>query len=1299
MPSTYTLNNGIELIGTGEQSGTWGDTTNINFQLVDTALDGQVSINLTSTGTSGSPNLLEISDGATSSGRNRLVIFTGTPGAADADVFVRLDPNDAEKIIYVRNDLGGTRVIRLFQGTYSASNDYDVPQGTTAVVFFDGAGTGAVAANVFNNAFFDSLRLGGVSVTAILDEDNMSSDSATALATQQSIKKYVDDKAAAQDTLAEVLANGNTTGGTNIQMTTTDELQFRDTALKISSSADGKLDIDADTEIEIVAPTVDIDASTAMTIDTAALTVTGAVDLNTSLNVDGTVTSDGVTVAGNLSVDGGTIKLDGNYPTGTNNVALGDAAGDALASGGNLNVAVGSNALSALVTGDDNVAVGAYALDNVTGADNVGVGSGSLGNSVNSASQNVGLGSDSLTNLASAAYNTAIGHEAGNVLGDVLVATALVSGVNYTIQTLGTTDFTLIGAGSNSVGVSFTATGAGSGTGTASANANYNTFVGHQAGDVIVGGSKNSILGRFDGNQNTIDIRNSDNNIVLSDGDGNPRLAYVSANTELVINEQSADVDFRVESNNNANAFFVEGPTGHIGMGVLPTTSYGNALQIHDTGTDGANLRLTDSSSGSGTGNGLDIIQISNAAYFINRESGSMFFFTSGAEKMRIESSGNVTINNDSNDSDFTVKTDNSSATLFVHGQYDGVGIHTTSPISYANAQAVLYIEDNANPAIGISDTGQTRDWWIVGLGDGLGIRYADGSNTGSASNLTEAMFFKNTGFVGVGATSSPLSGLHISDGANAGAPQNASRKAQLMIDAGQTASADLQFMVRNGYDSHIFFGDAADPNTGIIHYSHSANHMNFTVNTTTALTIDDQGDVGIGSTDPTSRLVIEKESARTNEAENMIRIVHKTSGTSAVGFGSKILFAGERSNGTLQNQGRIGFVADVNTSSNLSSALILEPSSSGLPFEAMRINSSGNVIIGNSTSTLTTATLGSTNTFLELQGLATSSGTIVLSRDADANDEEIGGIRFANRNNADDTNLDADGKLVAAISVRAITSDNNAGDDSGADLTFSTKPEAGNFAERMRISSNGAATFQQTSTETNTESNIGAYFNFRNLSSAINTGVGITLGSNNNGGTAFVAQRVGANNEHIMKFQVRNSSGSSATRATIDGNGDLTLSDGNLVIGTSGHGIDFSADSHGTGMQSEVLDDYEEGTCTLTWSGTGTAGPTNSNFKYVKVGSLVSINGSTGSTLPTPTGTIGLTGLPFAANGNTVGSILYRNISPPTNQVQLVGYLGSTATEIQPYWAGSPNYARLDKSDFNSSVADMYFGLNYRTT
>ncbi len=243
MPSTYTLNNGIELIGTGEQSGTWGDTTNTNFELLDTALDGQVSVTLAATGSSGSPNTLPISDGASSNGRNRLVIF-GDGGDLGGTAFVQLTPNDAEKIIYVRNNLSGSRSILLFQGTYNASNDYEVPAGTTAVVFFNGAGSGAVAANVFNNAFFDSLRLGSVSVTAILDEDNMASNSATALSTQQSIKAYVDSQVGTVDTLAEILANGNTTGGNDIVFSAGDNITNASGDLTLDVAGDIILDAD-----------------------------------------------------------------------------------------------------------------------------------------------------------------------------------------------------------------------------------------------------------------------------------------------------------------------------------------------------------------------------------------------------------------------------------------------------------------------------------------------------------------------------------------------------------------------------------------------------------------------------------------------------------------------------------------------------------------------------------------------------------------------------------------------------------------------------------------------------------------------------------------------------------------------------------------------------------------------------------------------------------------------------------------------------------------------------------------------
>ena len=80
-------------------------------------------------------------------------------------------------------------------------------------------------------------------------------------------------------------------------------------------------------------------------------------------DITGTLTTDGLTVAGNVSVDGGTIKLDGNYPTGTNNVALGNTALDSVQSGGDENIAIGSNALDAAnTTGDQNMWVSVITL-------------------------------------------------------------------------------------------------------------------------------------------------------------------------------------------------------------------------------------------------------------------------------------------------------------------------------------------------------------------------------------------------------------------------------------------------------------------------------------------------------------------------------------------------------------------------------------------------------------------------------------------------------------------------------------------------------------------------------------------------------------------------------------------------------------------------------------------------------------------------------------------------------------------------------------------------------------------------
>lgn len=96
---------------------------------------------------------------------------------------------------------------------------------------------------------------------------------------------------------------------------------------------------------------------------------------------------------------------------------------------------------------------------------------------------------------------------------------------------------------------------------------------------------------------------------------------------------------------------------------------------------------------------------------------------------------------------------------------------------------------------------------------------------------------------------------------------------------------------------------------------------------------------------------------------------------------------------------------------------------------------------------------------------------------------------------------------------------------------------------------------------------------------------------------------------------------------------GDQTIVDGNLVIGTAGKGIDFSA-TPGTGT-SELLADYEEGTWTpgVTPQGGSLTAYTATGL-YTKVGRIVTIIAKiTITTAGTATGQLQFTGLPFACN------------------------------------------------------------------
>jgi len=134
MPSTYTSNNGIEKPATGEENNTWGVTANTDFDLIDQALDGFVSLSLT-----GTTSTLAITDGAVSDGRNRIILCTGTLAANHT---ITVTPNDAEKYFFVYNNTTGGFSVIIAQGGGSGST-VTIAAGYWSLVRLDGTGSNA----------------------------------------------------------------------------------------------------------------------------------------------------------------------------------------------------------------------------------------------------------------------------------------------------------------------------------------------------------------------------------------------------------------------------------------------------------------------------------------------------------------------------------------------------------------------------------------------------------------------------------------------------------------------------------------------------------------------------------------------------------------------------------------------------------------------------------------------------------------------------------------------------------------------------------------------------------------------------------------------------------------------------------------------------------------------------------------------------------------------------------------------------------------------------------------------------
>ena len=147
---------------------------------------------------------------------------------------------------------------------------------------------------------------------------------------------------------------------------------------------------------------------------------------------------------------------------------------------------------------------------------------------------------------------------------------------------------------------------------------------------------------------------------------------------------------------------------------------------------------------------------------------------------------------------------------------------------------------------------------------------------------------------------------------------------------------------------------------------------------------------------------------------------------------------------------------------------------------------------------------------------------------------------------------------------------------------------------------------------------------------------------------------------------------------------GDATLSTGNLVIGTSGKGIDFSATA-GTGT-SELLADYEEGTWTPIDSSGASLSLSSASGFYTKVGRLVTISGQWNYPSTVDASNTAVGGLPFTAGANSTGPLL--SSSATVGDMTLV--VNGTTT-IYFYGASS-----VRRTNVNYSTIAFYFSASY---
>jgi hypothetical protein len=255
--------------------------------IIDRLTNGVGAITL-----SGTTHTLTTTDGTASDGHYNVLVLGGSPSGTNT---VTISPNDAEHIYIVKNGSGQTATF-----TQGSGANVSVINGTTKIIYCDGAGSGAVVTDVTGSLDLGSLIIGGTTVTSTAAELNIL-DGVTATTAELNILDGVTATATELNILDGVTS---TTAELNILdgvTATTAELNYVD---GVTSAIQTQIN-NINTAPTFVSPLTVTGGTQSWTVTAAGVNLTFAYNGVNVLRVD---SSGNLTALGNVNTNSGTIS-------------------------------------------------------------------------------------------------------------------------------------------------------------------------------------------------------------------------------------------------------------------------------------------------------------------------------------------------------------------------------------------------------------------------------------------------------------------------------------------------------------------------------------------------------------------------------------------------------------------------------------------------------------------------------------------------------------------------------------------------------------------------------------------------------------------------------------------------------------------------------------------------------------------------------------------------------------------------------------------------------------------------------